>query len=64
MTIGVIGKKLGMTQIYDEAGLCIPVTVVAVAAFTKDKLAGINVITITNANIQHATFENIFRFPI
>jgi len=30
MTIGVIGKKLGMTQIYDEAGLCIPVTVVAV----------------------------------
>ena len=30
MTLGVIGKKLGMTQIYDEAGLCIPVTVVAV----------------------------------
>ena len=30
MTIGVIGKKLGMTQIYDEAGLCIPVTVVSV----------------------------------
>ncbi len=31
MTLGVIGTKLGMTQIYDEAGLCIPVTVVAVA---------------------------------
>ena len=30
MTLGVIGKKLGMTQIYDEAGICIPVTVVAV----------------------------------
>ena len=30
MTLGVIGKKLGMTQIYDEAGLCIPVTVVSV----------------------------------
>ena len=30
MTVGVIGKKLGMTQIYDEAGLCIPVTVIAV----------------------------------
>ena len=30
MTLGVIGKKLGMTQIYDETGLCIPVTVVAV----------------------------------
>ena len=30
MTIGVIAQKLGMTQIYDEAGLCIPVTVVAV----------------------------------
>lgn len=30
MAIGVIAQKLGMTQIYDEAGLCIPVTVVAV----------------------------------
>ena len=30
MTLGVIGTKLGMTQIYDETGLCIPVTVVAV----------------------------------
>ncbi len=29
MTLGVIGKKIGMTQIYDEAGLCIPVTVIA-----------------------------------
>ena len=30
MTLGVIGTKLGMTQIYGEDGLCIPVTVVAV----------------------------------
>ena len=30
MTLGVIGTKLGMTQIYEETGLCIPVTVVAV----------------------------------
>lgn len=30
MTLGVIGKKLGMTQVYDEAGLAIPVTVIKV----------------------------------
>lgn len=30
MTLGVIGKKLGMTQIYDEQGLVIPVTVIKV----------------------------------
>lgn len=30
MTLGVIGTKLGMTQVYDEAGLCIPVTVIKV----------------------------------
>ncbi len=30
MTLGVIGQKLGMTQIYDEQGLCIPVTVIKV----------------------------------
>ncbi|HEY9775775.1 MAG TPA: 50S ribosomal protein L3 [Planktothrix sp.] len=28
MTLGVIGKKLGMTQIFDEQGLAVPVTVV------------------------------------
>ncbi len=26
---GLIGKKLGMTQVYDEAGRCVPVTVIA-----------------------------------
>ena len=30
MTLGVVGKKLGMTQIYDEQGLVIPVTVIKV----------------------------------
>ena len=30
MTLGVIGKKLGMTQIFDEQGLAIPVTVIQV----------------------------------
>jgi len=30
MTLGVIGKKLGMTQIFDEHGLTIPVTVIKV----------------------------------
>lgn len=30
MTLGVIGKKLGMTQVFDEQGLAIPVTVVKV----------------------------------
>ena len=30
MTPGVIGKKLGMTQIFDEQGLAVPVTVIKV----------------------------------
>ena len=30
MTLGVIGKKVGMTQIFDEQGLAIPVTVINV----------------------------------
>ncbi len=30
MTLGVIGKKLGMTQIFDEHGLAVPVTVIKV----------------------------------
>ena len=34
MTIGVIGKKLGMTQVFDEQGLAIPVTVIQVNPLT------------------------------
>ncbi|MBI1903981.1 MAG: 50S ribosomal protein L3 [Planctomycetia bacterium] len=30
MTIGLLGRKVGMTQIYDEAGQAIPVTVIQV----------------------------------
>jgi len=30
MTLGIIGEKVGMTQIYDEHGIVIPVTVVKV----------------------------------
>ena len=30
MTLGVIGKKVGMTQIFDEQGLAIPATVLTV----------------------------------
>ena len=34
MTLGVIGKKLGMTQVFDEQGLAIPVTVLQVEPLT------------------------------
>lgn len=34
MTLGVIGEKLGMTQIFDEDGLVIPVTVIKVEPLT------------------------------
>jgi len=34
MALGVIGEKLGMTQVYDENGLCIPVTVIKVEPAT------------------------------
>ena len=43
MTLGLIGKKIGMTQIFDEQGLWIPVTVVKLgenvvtAKLTKEK---------------------------
>ena len=30
MTLGVIGKKLGMTQIFDSEGLAVPVTVIKI----------------------------------
>ncbi|MDN6162513.1 MAG: 50S ribosomal protein L3, partial [Atopostipes sp.] len=30
MTIGILGKKIGMTQIFDDAGLLMPVTVLEV----------------------------------
>ena len=30
MTLGVIGEKLGMTQVFDDNGTCVPVTVIKV----------------------------------
>ena len=77
MTLGVIGKKLGMTQIYDEAGLCIPVTVVAVeeAVVTQVKTTetdGYNAIQVgvvaakekhlTKAQIGHFKKNNLENF--
>lgn len=34
MTLGVIGEKLGMTQIFNENGIVVPVTVIKVAPLT------------------------------
>jgi len=38
MTLGVIGKKLGMTQVFDEQGLAIPVTVIQVNPLTVTQI--------------------------
>ena len=29
MSVGIVGKKLGMSRVYDEAGMIVPVTVIA-----------------------------------
>ena len=69
MTLGVIGTKLGMTQIYDETGLCIPVTVVAVekAVVTQVKTTetdGYNAIQVgvVSAKEKHLTKAQIGHF--
>ena len=69
MTIGVIGKKIGMTQIYDEAGICIPVTVVSVqeAVVTQVKTVetdGYNAIQVgvVPAKEKHLTKAQIGHF--
>lgn len=38
MVLGVVGKKLGMTQVFDEDGLVVPVTVVKVEPLTVTQL--------------------------
>ena len=38
MTLGVIGKNLGMTQVFDEQGLAIPVTVIKVEPLTVTQI--------------------------
>ncbi|MCI1273194.1 MAG: 50S ribosomal protein L3 [Clostridiaceae bacterium] len=69
MTLGVIGKKLGMTQIFDEQGLAIPVTVVKVdkmvvtqvKTVAKDGYNAIQVGTIA-AKEKHLTKAEIGHF--
>jgi large subunit ribosomal protein L3 len=69
MTLGVIGKKLGMTQIYDEAGIVIPVTVIKVDPIVvtqvktveKDGYNAIQVGTIA-AKEKHLTKSEIGHF--
>ncbi len=69
MTLGVIGTKLGMTQVYDEAGLCIPVTVIKVdpAVVTQVKTVetdGYNAIQVgvVPAKEKHLTKAQIGHF--
>ena len=77
MTLGVIGQKLGMTQIYNEQGLCIPVTVIKVdpAVVTQVKTVetdGYNAIQVgvipakekhlTKAQIGHFKKNNLENF--
>ncbi len=77
MTLGVIGEKLGMTQVYDEQGLCIPVTVIKVDPLTVTQVKtvetdGYNAIQVgvvpakekhlTKAQIGHFKKNNLDNF--
>ena len=77
MTLGVIGEKLGMTQVYDEQGLCIPVTVIKVDPLTVTQVKtvetdGYNAIQVgvvpakekhlTKAQIGHFKKNNLENF--
>lgn len=42
MTLGLFGEKLGMTQIYDEDGLAIPVTVIKLEDLTVTQIKTID----------------------
>ena len=42
MTLGVIGEKLGMTQVFNEEGLAIPVTVIKVDPLTVTQVKTID----------------------
>ena len=69
MTLGVIGKKLGMTQIFNEEGLAIPVTVIKVdktvvtqvKTVEKDGYSAIQVGTVP-AKEKHLTKAEIGHF--
>ena len=69
MTLCVIGEKLGMTQVYDENGLCIPVTVIKVEPATvcqvkTDETDGYNAIQVgvKSAKEKHLTKAQIGHF--
>ena len=77
MTLGVIEEKLGMTQVYDEQGLCIPVTVIKVDPLTVTQVKtvetdGYNAIQVgvvpakekhlTKAQIGHFKKNNLENF--
>ena len=77
MTLGVIGEKLGMTQVYNEEGLCIPVTVIKVDPLTVTQVKtvetdGYNAIQVgvipakekhlTKAQIGHFKKNNLENF--
>lgn len=77
MALGVIGEKLGMTQVYDEQGLCIPVTVIKVDPLTVTQVKtvetdGYNAIQVgvvpakekhlTKAQIGHLKKNNLENF--
>jgi large subunit ribosomal protein L3 len=69
MTIGVIGTKLGMTQVFDESGLSIPVTVVKVDPLVVTQIKtietdGYNAIQVgvTPAKEKHLTKAQIGHF--
>ncbi len=69
MTLGVIGKKLGMTQVFDENGLAIPVTVIKVDPLTVTQVKtvdtdGYNAIQtgVVSAKEKHLTKAELGHF--
>lgn len=69
MTLGVIGKKLGMTQVFDDKGLAIPVTVLEVGPLTVTQVKtvetdGYNAIqvAVVPAKEKHLTKAQIGHF--
>ena len=55
MTKGILGRKVGMTQIYDEAGLCIPVTVVQAGLQTFERVVHGSLARLMQASIEVKT---------
>ncbi len=69
MTLGVIGKKLGMTQVFDEQGLAIPVTVIKVDPLTVTQVKTVDTdgynavqVGVESAKEKHLTKAEIGHF--